>query len=316
MPGSREGDSEDDAHAQLHIKVELFHRSNLLNFSKSALLTLPLPMFIPLLTGLSLASLGVCTSLVTTPDWYVDGWTTYPVVLLAAPLTTESGVLSDLNHSCVETKDDIRVVEGSNCMSDAIYTLLYIAASENGPKSDATDIKNGTLAAKRSPSAAKYPDLTLRSVSQGPDTMPSSITSIYKSGSALFEHTSNGTHGTVRSIAHPNDGVPESQAKHRYPRNIFSFGERSKGLKLSYRTSCGFSRFTDKSLTSLRDLAYKFAQTSLTTMQSDKYALEIFDLHSRVIDHMLVTVIAEADGYGNDYEEFPFAPLLPLATEC
>jgi hypothetical protein len=31
---------------------------------------------------------------------------------------------------------------------------------------------------------------------------------------------------------------------------------------------------------------------------------------------MLATLIAEADAYGNDYEEFPSAALFPLATEC
>jgi hypothetical protein len=51
-------------------------------------------------------------------------------------------------------------------------------------------------------------------------------------------------------------------------------------------------------------------------MQSDKYALEIINLKSYAIDHMLATLVAEADAYGNDYEEFPFAPLIPLATAC
>jgi hypothetical protein len=31
---------------------------------------------------------------------------------------------------------------------------------------------------------------------------------------------------------------------------------------------------------------------------------------------MLATLIAEADAYGNDYEDYPFATLFPLATEC
>jgi hypothetical protein len=201
-------------------------------------------------------------------------------------------------------------------MSDAIYTLLYIAASGNGTISNATDIKNTTLAAKRSSGATRNPDLTLRSISQGVDTMADSTTSIYETGSAMFEHTSNGTHGTVRSIANPDSGKPESQAGRNYRRNTFWYGEKSKGLKLSYRTSCGFTQFANESLTSLRDLAYKFAQSSSTTMQSDRYALEIFSLDNHNIDHMLATLIAEADAYGNDYEDYPFATLFPLATEC
>jgi hypothetical protein len=272
-------------------------------------------MLIHFFTSLSLATLCVCTSSAGTPEWFKERWATNPVVLLAGPLATGSEVLSSLSNSCLETNGDSSV-QGSNCMSDAIYTLLYIAASGDGATSNATDIKNGTLAAKRSPSAARAPDLTLRSILQGSDTMPGSTTSIYKLRSTTYEHTSNGTHGTVRSIADPDGGESGSQAKRRSLKNTFSFGEESKGLKLSYRTSCAFSRFADDSLTSLRDLAYKFAQSSLTTMQSDKYALEIINLKSYAIDHMLATLVAEADVYGNDYEEFPFAPLIPLATAC
>jgi hypothetical protein len=83
-----------------------------------------------------------------------------------------------------------------------------------------------------------------------------------------------------------------------------------------YLRGCAFTQFTDDSLTSLRDLAYQFAQWSSTREQSDKYALEIFSLDNHIKDHMLATLIAEADAYGNDYEEFPSAALFPLATEC
>jgi hypothetical protein len=272
-------------------------------------------MLVHLLTSFSLATLCVCTSSAVTPDWFTEGWTTNPVVLLAGPLATGSEVLSSLSNSCVETDGDSSI-QGVNCMSDAIYTLLYIAVSGNGTTSNATDIKNGTLAAKRSPGATRDPDLTLRSVSQGSNTMSGSTTSIYKLRSTTFEHTSNGTHGTVRSIANPDGDEPESQAARHYRRNTFSYGEESKGLKLSYRTSCAFTQFSGDSLNSLRDLAYKFAQASSTTMQSDRYALEIFGLGNHAINHMLATLIAEADAYGNDYEEFPFATLFPLATEC
>jgi hypothetical protein len=272
-------------------------------------------MFIHLLASLSLATLGVCISLATSPDWFAEGWTTDPVVLLAGPLATGSEVLTSLTNSCVEM-DGSSSIQGANCMSDAIYTLLYIAASGDGKISNATDIKNGTLASKRSSDAAKDPDLTLRSISQGSDTIPGSATSIYKLRSTMFEHTSNATHGIVRSIASSDGDKHESQARRSHRRNTFSYGEESKGLKLSYSTSCGFAQFADDSLSSLRDLAYKFAQSSSTTMQSDRYALELFSLGNRNINHMLATLIAEADAYGNDYEEFPFATLFPLATEC
>ena len=272
-------------------------------------------MFIHLLVSLSLATLSVCTSSVTSLDWFAKVWATDPVVLLAGPLATGSEVFSSLTNSCVETNDHSSI-QGANCMSDAIYTLLYIAASGDGKISNATDIKNGTLAAKRSSGTAKDPDLTLRSISQGSDTMPGSTTSIYKLRSTIFEHTSNATHGIVRSIASSDGDEPESQAKRSHRRNTFSYGGESKGLKLSYRTSCGFAQFADDSLASLRDLAYKFAQSSSTTMQSDRYILELFSLDDRTINHLLATLIAEADGYGNDYEEFPSATLFPLATEC
>jgi len=272
-------------------------------------------MFIHLLVSLSLATLSVCASSATSLDSFAKVWATDPVVLLAEPLATGSEVFSSLTNSCVETNDHSSI-QGANCMSDAIYTLLYIAASGDGKISNATDIKNGTSAAKRSSGAAKDPDLTLRSISQGSNTMPGSTTSIYKSRSTIFEHTSNATHGIVRSIASSDGHKSQSQVKRSHRRNTFSYGEESKGLKLSYRTSCGFAQFADDSLASLRDLAYKFAQSSSTTMQSDRYVLELFSLGDRTINHMLATLIAEADGYGNDYEEFPSATLFPLATEC
>jgi hypothetical protein len=85
---------------------------------------------------------------------------------------------------------------------------------------------------------------------------------------------------------------------------------------LSYRMSCASARYANDSLTSLRDLAYRFAQSSSTTMQSDKYALEIINLENYASNHVLAALVAETDGYGNDYKEFPFAPLIPLATTC
>jgi hypothetical protein len=207
-------------------------------------------------------------------------------------------------------------VQGTNCMADAIYTLLYIAVSGNGAVSDGTDIKNGTLAAKRSPGSAKDSDMTVRSIPRGSDAMPGSTTSIHKLRSTMFEHTSNGTHGTVRSIGISKGDKPGSQAKRNLRRNSFSYGEETKGLKLSYKTSCAFTQFAGDSLTSLRDLAYKFAQSSSTTMPSDRYALELFNLGSHTIGHMLATLIAEEDVYGDDYEPFTFATLFPLTTEC
>lgn len=201
-------------------------------------------------------------------------------------------------------------------MSDAIYTLLYIAVSGDGSISSATDMENGTQAAKRSPGASRDSDLTLRSISQGSDTMPGATTSIYKLRSTVFEHTSNGTHGIVRSVAESGGDKPESRGGRSRQRDTFSYGEESKGLKLSYKTNCGFARFADHSLASLRDLAYKLAQWSSTTMQSDRYALELFSLGDHHINHILATLIAEADAYGNDYEDFPLATLFPLATEC
>lgn len=268
-------------------------------------------MLIQLLAGLSLTTL--CLSASDPGQWAQNS-----VALLATPLAPDSEVWSMLTDSCNEKKDNTSAL-GVDCMSDAIYTLLHIATSQDGTISKAADIKNDTVAEKRSLDIAGAPLLKLRSISKGPDTVPGSTASTYSKRSTMYEHISNGTHGSIRSIERLDNDESNSRAKRRFGRDTsstFSYGEHVKGLKLSYSTGCTFTRFTEDSLASLRYLAYNLANAASTTIHSDKYALEIFNPFDKSINHMLATLIAEVDGYENNYEEFPVIPKYQMTTEC
>ncbi|KAG9856749.1 hypothetical protein KCU68_g1573, partial [Aureobasidium melanogenum] len=263
-------------------------------------------------TGLSLVALGVSKSSTVIPDSSTQIFPSDAVILSTKPLVPGGDGWTKLSSSCVESSGRT----GIDCLSDALSDLLEIAVSRDGRENGATDSKNGTLAEKRSPIGAKGSGLTLRSTSEGSQTMQGSTTSTYSSRSTMFEHISNGTHGTVRAVASLDGRNEASGEDRRYRRNTFSYGEKVQGLKLSYSTHCGFVPFSDQSLKTLRNLVGTSVYSASTNMHSDKYALEILNIGNNVNNHMLATVVAEADVYGNDYEEYQSAPLYPSGDQC
>ena len=269
-------------------------------------------MFFHLFTGLSLVALGISQSSTVIPDSSTQIFPSDAVILSTKPLVPGGNVWSALVSSCVESSGK----SGIDCVSDALSDLLEIAASKDGRENGATDSKNGTLVEKRSLTGAKGSGLTLRSTSEGSQTMQGSTTSIYSSRSTVFEHISNGTHGTVRAVTSLDSSNEAFGEERRYRRNTFSYGEKVQGLKLSYSTDCGFVGFNDQSLKTLRNLVGTFVYSASTNMHSDKYALEILNIGNNVNNHMLATVVAEADVYGNDYEKYQSAPLYPSGDQC
>lgn len=269
-------------------------------------------MFSHLFAGLSLVALGISQSSTIIPDSSTQILPSDPVILSTKPLVPGGNIWSALVDSCIESSG----ISGIDCVSDALSDLLVIAATKDGYGNNTMNIKNGTSAGKRSLTGAERSGLTLRSTSEGSKTMQGSTTSTYRSRSTMFEHISNGTHGTVRAVASLDGSNDSSGETRRYRRNTFSYGDKVQGLKLSYSANCGFVRFNDQALQKLRDLIGTFVHSASTNTHSDKYALEIFNIGNNVNNHMLATLVAEADVYGSEYEEYQPAPLYPLGGQC
>ncbi|TKX20777.1 hypothetical protein C1H76_7165 [Elsinoe australis] len=154
------------------------------------------------------------------------------------------------------------------------------------------------------PLIPKIDNVTLLHIGHGsPDVLDSIALNVghLKTG-VQVRHVTNGTHGFAQ--VHTNSTGSFDHSK----RETYSFSQSVAGLKFSYSKGCGNNDYYDNGDEGqgMRNVLYNFAYWSAYTQTADKYIMEFYNPGNLNRLYAVGTMIAEASGFGNNYEGFPY----------
>jgi hypothetical protein len=292
-----------------------------------ALATLP-ALAIPTTNDVQLASSHDVTQLQERQaTWIQSRWVKGPVALAAGTAVQGRDVWKDLINSCREFSGANEDNAGVDCVYDAMLLAVRIALSTQGVYTGAQSVANAfggvtkrdnsteSLASTLismgpeaiealQPLAPKINSLSLVHIGEGSEDVQDSIALGF--GTPDFgvqvRHVTSGTHGFAQV------GSQATVSSDLNKRETYSFAQSVAGLKFSYNKRCSDNNYYDNGDEgqSMRYVLYNFAYWSANTQTADKYIMEFYNPGNLNRLYAVGTMIAESNGFGNNYEGFPY----------
>lgn len=259
--------------------------------------------------------------------WIQSRWVKGPVALAAGTAVQGKQVWKDLINSCREFSGSSEVDAGVDCVYDAMLLAVRIGLSTQGVYTGAQSIANAfTGITKRDnstdsladtliamgpeavqalqPLAPKIDSLSLVHIGVGSEEVEDSIALGFGTTDAGVQvrHVTNGTHGFAQVSSQATDSSDLNK------RETYSFAQSVAGLKFSYSKRCSDNDYYDNGDEgqSMRYVLYNFAYWSANTQTADKYIMEFYNPGNLNRLYAVGTMIGESNGFGNNYEGFPY----------
>ncbi|KEQ88193.1 hypothetical protein M438DRAFT_341843 [Aureobasidium pullulans EXF-150] len=255
------------------------------------------------------------------PTWNQGGWYQATVGLLAGAVVVGQTVWHSAITNCLEYTWNWQVVSTN---LDCIYSVLHIlfraglnslntyqesARVMNEYFGQAKRGENGTSLSHNEvlASLSEINGYNVTGYSLSSEHIENAITLYADYTSAISTHTFNETHGHMIVARSSNQTSPSK-------RDHFSFPTNVAGIKLSYNKPCANNNLYFDSVEGqdFYRVMWDLANWMYTTSYSDKYAFEMYNPANHNANYLYGTIIAEAGGFGDGYEGFPY----DLATGC